>query len=500
MARRARRIAAVALGVGVALKRIAFGVATLSAARVFQLASSFVAIPFLARVLTPTDFGLAALALSMVMFFTLIGDAGLGRSLVRIDASDSEAWSSAFWASVLLSIALALFIFLLAWPSASFFNEPRLTPIMMTLALAPLLMGLAEIPAASLLQREKFQWLAGAEFAAALCGIVVALAVAFNGGGAWALVWQHLTQRIVKGVVVFTASGLRPRFVLSFERLSEHMRFMLDTVAWSITMFVSRQADTLIVGKFLGAATLGLYNIAVRVMQLPVTILGGSLHSAIYPRLVQIRDDNGALRRVILFATMAQAVIVFPPLAAIAAASDAFFTLLLSERWEASAEIFTLLAGTAAMQTVVAINGSLLQAVGRTGARLRLTAEYAILLALSALITAQFGIHAVALGCTLTTLLYMPRLLHLYLRPISCPIIDFIRVLAAPTLVAFVIFAVHRTLIAFVDIDLWPQIGIAIAETLLGYAVLFVFSRREITEQLQHLRGIFSSKTHAPDS
>ncbi len=69
-----------------ALKRIAFGVATLSAARIFQLASSFVAIPFLARMLTPVDFGLAALALSMVMFFTMIGDAGLGRSLVRVDA------------------------------------------------------------------------------------------------------------------------------------------------------------------------------------------------------------------------------------------------------------------------------------------------------------------------------------------------------------------------------------------------------------------------------
>ncbi len=476
-----------------ALGRIAFGVATLSAARVFQLASSFIAIPFLARMLTPTDFGLAALALSMVMFFTLIGDAGLGRSLVRIDASDTEAWSSAFWATNLLMLVLALFIFLLSWPAASFFNQPGLTPIMMTLALAPVLMGLAEIPAASLLQKEKFQWLAGAEFAAALGGIIVALVVAFNGGGAWALVWQHLTQRIVKGAVVFTVSGLRPRPVLNVARLTEHMRFMVDTTAWSMTMFVSRQADTLIVGKVLGASTLGLYNVAVRVMQLPVSIFGGSLHSAIYPRLVQVRDNPAALRQIILFTTMAQAVLVFPPIAAIAAASNAFFTLLLSDRWQGSGEIFTLLAGAAAMQTVVAINGSLLQAIGRTGARLQLTAEYAVLLALSALITAHFGIHAVALGCTVTTLLYLPRLLHLYLRPIDCSVMAFVRVLAAPTLVAFAIFATHRALIYIVQIDFWPQIGIAILETLAGYGVLAWFERRRIMDQVKSIRALFAN-------
>lgn len=475
-----------------ALKRIAFGVATLSAARVVQLASSFVAIPFLARMLTPVDFGLAALALSMVMFFTMIGDAGLGRSLVRVDANDTEAWSSAFWASVLLMTALSGLFFLISWPAAAFFNEPRLVPIMMVLSLAPLLMGLAEIPAASLLQKEKFQWLAGAEFAAAIAGIVVALVIAFQGGGAWALVWQHLTQRIVKGVVVQLASRLYPRLVLNVGKLKEHMRFMLDTAAWSMTMFVNRQADTLVVGKFLGAATLGLYNVAVRIMQLPVSILGGSLHSAVYPRFVQLREDNKALRELVLFTTMAQAVFVFPPIAAVAAASHAFFTLLLSERWQASGEIFTLLAGAGAIQTIVAINGSLLQAIGRTGARLRLTVEYAILWTISALATAPFGIHAVALGCTVTTLLYLPRLLHLYLRPIECSPLDFLRVLAAPTLAAIALFVGHRLLMNTIEVGLWTEIAIVILETIVAYAALVLFQRREIMGQLRSVRALLS--------
>lgn len=475
-----------------ALKRIAFGAATLSAARVFQLASSFIAVPFLARMLTPTDFGLVAMAMSVVLFFTYLGDAGLGRSLVRIDATDTEAWSSAFWAIVMMTAGLGLIVLALAWPAAAFFGEPRLIPIMATLALAPAIMGWVDIPAASLLQKEKFQWLAAAEFSAALAGIIVALVIALNGGGAWALVWQHLTQRITKGVVVHFASGFRPRFVLNFQKLNEHSRFAADTIGWSMMMFISRQADTLIVGKFLGAATLGLYNVAMRVMQLPVSIFGASLNSAIYPRMVKLNDDKTSLRELVLVATAAQAAFVFPPIAAVAAASDAFFTLLLSDRWRSAGEIFTLLAGAAAIQTVIGLNNSVLQAVGRTGARLRLTVEFAVLWALAALALAQLGVHAVALGLTVVTLLYLPRLLQLYLTPIECSMMDFVRVLAGPMAVAALIFVVHRFIIPYHEIDAWPEIGIAALETLVGYGLILWFGRRVITEKVKGMRAIFA--------
>jgi O-antigen/teichoic acid export membrane protein len=189
---------------------------------------------------------------------------------------------------------------------------------------------------------------------------------------------------------------------------------------------------------------------------------------------------------------MAQAILVFPAVAAVAAASNAFFTLLLSERWAASGDIFTLLAGAAAIQTVVAINGSLLQAIGHTGARLRLTVEYAILWTISALATAPFGIEAVALGCTVTTLLYLPRLLHLYLRPIECSPLDFMRALAGPTLTALTLFIGHRSLMRVIDVSLWAEIGIVIVETTIAYALLLFFQRREIMGQLRGVRAMLS--------
>ena len=475
-----------------ALRKTALGAATLSIARVLQLASSFIAVPFLARILTPTDFGLVALALSVVTFFTYIGDAGFGRSLVRTSASDHESWSSAHWAVISLTCCLALAIVALAWPASVFFREPRLFPILSVFALAPIMIGLTEIPASSLLQQEKFQWLAASEFISAIAGVAVALSLAVAGAGVWALVWQQLTQRIVKSAVINYATTFRPAFILKFDRLGEHLRFAADTVGWSIMQFVGRQADTLIVGKFLGAATLGLYNVAVRVMQLPISIFGGSLNSVLYPRMARLHGDAVALRQMVLTISMAQAAFVFPPIAAIAAASKAFFLVLLSDRWHGVGDIFTLLAVAGAVQTVVGLNGSLLQAVGKTGARLRLTVEFAIFWSLSALVLAQFSIQAVALGSSVVTLLYLPRLLHLYLKPIQCSSLDFARALAAPTAASLAVFAGHRLLITYFEIDAWPQIGLAVLETLLAWALLIGFGRRTISTQMKTMREIFA--------
>ena len=209
--------------------------------------------------------------------------------------------------------------------------------------------------------------------------------------------------------------------------------------------------------------------------------------------MARLHSDPAALRQMVLTISMAQAAFVFPPIAAIAAASRAFFLVLLSDRWHGVGDIFTLLAVAGAVQTVVGLNGSLLQAIGQTGARLRLTVEFAIFWSVSALVLAQFGIQAVALGSSVVTLLYLPRLLQLYLKPIQCSSLDFARALAAPALVSLAIFAGHRLLIASFQVDAWPQIGLAILETLLGWGLLIGFGRRTISTQMKTMREIFAA-------
>src|SRR5262245_47950398 len=228
---------ATGIGDALALKKLAISAAALSAARAVQAASSFLALPLLARLLAPEQFGLVALAMSFVLFTMAFSDAGMGQSLVRTPPEERDVWSSAFWMISGLSASLSLLLLLIAWPAAWVFNQPGLAPLVMALAPLPLMQGMLSPAIADLQQREKFPQQALAEISGALSGIVAAIVVALNGGGAWALVIQQLAYWVVKGAVLMSFTRFRPHFVLNWKVLDVHMRFGRDTAGWSLINF-----------------------------------------------------------------------------------------------------------------------------------------------------------------------------------------------------------------------------------------------------------------------
>lgn len=475
-----------------ALRRYAFGAAALSASRVIQLAMSFVAVPFLARILPPSEFGLVALALALVAFMLYMGDAGLARSLVRTDAKDTLVWSSVFWATIAFTGALSLVLVALSFPAAHFFEQPRLLPIMIALSCLPLLQGVLAAPTADLTKREKFITLAASEFLSAIAGVVIAVWMAFEGFGAWALVAQNIALWGVKALVIIATSTFRPRFAFSFDRLNEHLIFARDTLGFAITSFIGRQTDQLVIGKLIGTAALGLYSIAFRIMSLPAHIVGGSIQSALFPKFVHLRHDLPRLKQLVLMSTAAQAALVFPGMAALAASSQAFFTLLLSERWSEGAIIFALMAPAGALQTVTNMNGGLLQAIGRTGARLRLTVEYAILWVIAAPLLSLISLEAVAFGFSALFLLYLPRLLHLYLAPIGCGVGDYLKALAAPTGLALALYGVHVAAVSTLHPTPWEEALLAVVELTAAYLAYVLIGWRRLRAGLSEMRSLFS--------
>lgn len=476
-----------------ALKRLFFSAAALSAARVFQLGVSFLTVPFMARLLDPHDFGLVALGMAMVSLTLSFSDAGLSRSLVRASELDSDAWSSAHWLIVGAMGAVSLILFALSWPAAIFFHIPALTPVIMALSLMPLMQGFLELPIASLIKRENLLPLAAADFSSALVGAAAAIGFGLAGFGAWALVAQNIANIAVRSPIILIAARFKPQLSFKLSALEEHLRFARDTLAYSLTSAISRQIDPLAIGKILGTIPLGLYSVAFRIMGLPSSVVGTPMQTTLFPRLVKLRDNKPELKSLVLATTIAQAALVFPPMAALAAASGAFFTLLLSARWAPSALLFSALAIAGLVQTVVTFNGPLLQATGRTGARLRLTIEFALLWALSVPVIAQFGVEAVAIGFSVVNLIYLPRLLSISLKPIDCSLAEYAKALMGPTLIAAAIVACHLGITRVVHLSAWEELGLAAAETAAGYIAFVVYSRRDLLERLRLVRSIVST-------
>lgn len=480
-----------------ALKRLVLGAAALSAARATQTLLTFLALPLLARLLDPSEFGLVALATSFVLFTMAFSDAGMGQSLVRTPPEQTEVWSSAFWMIALLSGSLSILLLGIAWPAAWVFNEPDLAPLVCALAPLPLVQGMLAPAIADLQQREKFMLLASAEVSGAVAGAVAAVWVALSGGGAWALIAQQLALWSAKAIVLICTTQFRPHFQLRLAGLEPHFQFGRDTAVWSLINFFARHIDPLAIAKFIGTTALGFYSIAYRLMSLPGFLVSGPIQSTLYTRMVRLRHDLPALKSLVLIASRAMASFVFPPMAVLCVASPAFIHVFLSERWEPAALLFSILAPIGALQAVTALNGALLMATGRTDLRLRLTLEFTLIWVVTAPLLAMISLTAVAVGYAAVFIAYLPRTLQLFLRPINASIREYVAAISVPLLVAGGLILVHVAAKTFLLPSPWTEVALAVSEVLIGYGVTAWILRGRLRDDLRTIRRLFSTITPA---
>ena len=195
------------------LRKTLLNAATMSSTNVLRLLAQFFAVPILARLLSPSDYGVVAIAMPFVLFAMMFADAGIGMSLVRTPSSERVEWSTCFWLSLMLGASLALLMIGVAPVAAYVFGVPQLTSIVMTLGLIVFAQSISTIPGAMLQQSQRYQVIAIAELAAIAAGIGTAVIVAMKGGGAWALVGQQLAYHAVRVSLTCSMSNFRPMLV-----------------------------------------------------------------------------------------------------------------------------------------------------------------------------------------------------------------------------------------------------------------------------------------------
>ena len=479
-----------------ALKKFALNMAALSGARVLQAISSFVAIPVLARLLTPEQFGLVAMAGTFVWLTTAISDAGLGQTLVRIDRSERTVWSSAFWFLTMLGAVLAGLLALIAFPVAWAMQESRLTLVLLALAPIPLIQAALATSAANLQQREQFRHLAAAELLGSLGGTIAALGLAFGGAGVWALVFQLLVYWLIKSAVILSASTFKPTFEFKMSVLGPHVRFSRDTGILGLVAFFSHQIDPVVIGRLIGTGAVGMYSLASRVAYLPMQFISFPLQNALYTRMVVLRENKAAIRNLLLVSSWVIAAIVFPGMAIAAASSGAYFEVLFTAKWLAAAPVFAAFAPVIAVQVLLAMLGSMLQALGETGRRLRLSVEFMVLwlivLPITALLT--HSVLAIAIAYTASYILFSIRRYPLYLEAISTTARDYFANLSKPLIVALAAAAVQVALARLWQLPPVHEIALSIVVLLASYATIALLEWRGMGERIAVMREILADR------
>jgi O-antigen/teichoic acid export membrane protein len=360
-----------------------------------QLSRTVVGI-ILAHLLTPADFGLAAMALVFTGLTTIFTDLSLGAALVQRPRITEEDRSTVFWTSLSAGLVVSVIWVGLSPLVAHFFSSPAVEPLFAATAASALLYGFAGTQIALLTRDLNFRSLELREIGATLLGGFGAVALALAGAGAWAIVGQNLFVAAASALLVWRLSSWRPRWIYSRESLRTLGSFGVKTLAARLFSYANLNADNLLVGRYLGSISLGVYAIAYNVMFLPATRIADPIQQVLFPAFARLQHDHEALRRSWIRGMQLVAAVNAPAFLGMVIVAPDFVPVVLGHKWLPAVPVLQLLCLAGVAQSVQTLNWSVLQAVGDSGRLLRFMAFSTVLTVGAFVAGLQWGVVGVA--------------------------------------------------------------------------------------------------------
>jgi O-antigen/teichoic acid export membrane protein len=348
-------------------RQAARGVLWMTAQKWVARAGGLITITILTRLLQPEDFGLIAIAWTLVTLTYVLSDMGLATYIIQADEVDHASLSTAFWVSLIVGVSLGGVIFLAAPPLAAALAEPAASPILQAMAGLVLVIAASSVPLALLRRRMAFRRLAVQEVTGSLIAQVVAIIAAFGGLGVWALVLQLLVGQVITSVLMWVSARWRPTTEFSRAEFRTMMGFGVQVVGNGLVGVFRGWAETGIIVAGLGIRELGYFNIAQRLVQTAADLSG----SALFPvSTVAFARSNSSLER--LRAAHVRAIglsqtVVTPLMVYIAVSASLLVPFLFGAEWTQSAEIAQFLAVAAALSFGTNVDHGLHNGVGRPG-------------------------------------------------------------------------------------------------------------------------------------
>ncbi len=383
----------------------------------------------LTHLLTPGDFGLVAittLAQALIEHVIPVGfhDALIQRA--RLEARDLDA---AFWSVMALAGGALLVVIALAPLAADTFDQARLVPLLIGMALASMLRAISTVPRALLNRRMDFRTLTLARLGGMVIGGSGAVALALAGGGAWSLIAQITAVNLVGTALVWRAAGWQPGRTWERPALRGLWSFAPSVALFTILSYVISNADDQLVGYRLGPEALGFYALAYSIMAWPVRDVLGGVAGVLYPVFARCQDDPARLRAVYLESLQLATLFAFPVLALLAVTAPVLIPWGLGARWTPVVLPTQILALGGLREATVMFNGPVYRALGKPHLHLLLEVISVPCYIVAFVIGLHSGIAGVALFYVLTGLLLQPASWWLVLGLLGLPLREWLRAL-----------------------------------------------------------------------
>ncbi|RRH78271.1 oligosaccharide flippase family protein [Falsigemmobacter faecalis] len=343
---------------------IARSAGLMAAVQLVSKCLDFGAILILARLLTPEDFGLVALAAGVMVIVGSLTEVPVTEALIQRGALSPGEVSAAFTLTLLRGLLIALLLLGMAAPLAGLFDEPRLAAILNTLALAPLIQGCASPAMIHALRALNYAALARSHLYGKLAAFVAMLAVAAAGGGYWALVAGLVTGPVIASLSTHVLAPWSLR--LSLTGVRGIFRFAGWVTLSRMIFTLNQQIDRFVVGAILGRPQLGLYAMAGDLASLATYTLAAPVSQPLFAGFAALQAEPLRLRDTYLLGQQILLAVIAPAGFLFAALAGDLVPLVLGAGWGAMVPIIWWLAPVIALQVLTLPGQALLMALGRT--------------------------------------------------------------------------------------------------------------------------------------
>lgn len=313
---------------------------------------NFLAAAVLARLLSPRDFGLVGMVLGITALVGVFTQLGLSIATIQRETITQAQVSNLFWINVGFSGVLAVISAGLAPLAAKFYHDPRVMGIMLALSFTFLLTGSTVQHQALLTRQMRFRALAVIDVTSSALGFGLACCLAWVGFAYWSLVAQQLATTGCALVMIWLTSGWRPHLPSRNSGVKPLVRFGAHLSLADFVGQFSANSDSILLGRFFGAAPLGLYTRANVLLARPIQQVLMPVNNVLIPVLSRLQSDAERYRRSYLQAYGALALIVFSFAAMCLALAKPLVLVILGPKWAGAIPLF-------AVFTLVAISGPL---------------------------------------------------------------------------------------------------------------------------------------------
>lgn len=391
-------------------------------AQVFTQVSRLVVSVVLARLLTPSEFGVVAVAMVVMLVAWQLTDLGTAAVIIQRDVVDDALVSSLFWFNLLLGVFLAAVTVAVAVPLATFMGQPHAAPAVAVIGAVSFVGAMGNMHHALLRRTMQFGRLATIAIANALVNAVVGIGLALAGAGVWALI-----TGTVAGVTVSTGAAWwyerwRPSLVLSVRRLREVARFSIEFFWSNVLAVVFAQLDKVIISRLLGAAPLGIYTVAQRTVLSPTQTVSSAVSTVSFSAFSRGQDNPAMLRSGATRAAGVVALVVFPAMVGLAVLAEQAVSVVYGDRWAAAVPVVQVLAFVAGVQALSCVTASVMLAKGRSDWLFRWALAYCLVGGAVMVVGSQWGLVGVSLGLASVVAVMTPFEMRMALGLIEMPL------------------------------------------------------------------------------